>query len=51
MFKLPAGRGVLVAGAGVGVRVGVLEGSGVKESTPVTVGGRVNVGVSEGVGV
>ncbi len=51
VLKLPAGRGVLVAGAAVGVRVGVLDGSGVKDSTPVTVGVRVKVAVDVGVGV
>lgn len=51
VFKLPAGRGVLVAGAGVGVNVGVREGSGVRESTPVTVAVKVGVGVFVGMGV
>lgn len=51
VLKLPAGRGVLVAGATVGVRVGVLDGSGVKDITPVTVGVRVKVAVVVGVGV
>ena len=51
VFKLPAGRGVLVAGAGVKVRVGVWEGSGVSDKTPVTVGGGVKVGVLLGEGV
>ena len=51
VFKLPAGRGVLVAGAGLGVKVGVRDGSGVRESTPVTVGLGVKVAVSAGVGV
>lgn len=48
VFKLPAGRGVLVAGAVVGSLVGVLDGSGVRVWTPVTVG--VNVGVMVFVG-
>lgn len=51
VFKLPAGRGVLVAGAIVGVLVGVRDGSGVRESTPVTVGVKVKVAVEVGVGV
>ena len=51
VFKLPAGRGVLVAGAGVAVKVGVREGRGVSEITPVTVGVGVKVAVSVGVGV
>lgn len=46
---LPAGRGVTVAGARVGVREGVSVGRGVAESTPVTVGDGVRVGVMVGV--
>lgn len=51
VFRLPAGRGVLVAGAGVGVKVGVRDGKGVIDRTPVTVGVSVNVGVMVAVGV
>ena len=49
VFKLPAGRGVLVAGAGVSVRVGVLDG--VKVAVGVAVGVSVAVLVAVGVGV
>ena len=38
VFKLPAGRGVLVAGAGVGEKVSVGEASDVSDNTPVDVG-------------
>src|SRR5437763_959880 len=51
VFKLPAGRGVLVAGAGLAVKIGVRDGRGVSEITPVTVGLGVEVAVSAGVGV
>lgn len=51
VFRLPAGRGVFVAGAIVGISVAVLLGNGVSESTPVTVGVGVRVGVVVGVGV
>lgn len=51
VFKLPAGRGVFVAGARVGVEVGVRDGRGVLDRTPVTVGLGVKVSVLVGVGV
>ena len=51
ILRLPAGRGVTdgVEGSSVGVSVRV--GSGVDESTPVTVGVTVELGVTVKVGV
>ena len=45
VFKLPAGRGVWVGGARVGVELGVKVSVGVLVNTPVTVGVKVSVKV------